>query len=62
MPIEQTLLLKHAYLDIDGLLQEGFDSNAEEQITSLATGKPCMEGVAKTLTEIKNIIGIGEQE
>ena len=52
----QILLLQHAYLDIDGLLQEGFDSNAAEQITNLVAGQPCIEGVAETLTGIKNIL------
>ena len=54
--------LKYAYLDIDELLQEGFDSNAEEQIANLATGQPCMRGIAETLTAIKNIISETEGE
>lgn len=53
----QMILLQHAYRDIDGLLQEGFDSNAEEQIANLVAGQPCIEGVAETLTHIKNILG-----
>ncbi len=40
-------ILKHAYLDIDGLLQEGFDTNA----------KDCqMVGVKDTLEEIRECV------
>ena len=49
-------VLRNVYLDIDGLLQEGFDTNADEQVNNLATGQPCMQGIAETLTAIKNII------
>ncbi len=40
-------LLKRAYLDIDGLLQEGFDTNVND----------CqIPGVKDTLEEIRNLI------
>tara|TARA_R100000306_G_scaffold35292_1_gene36037 strand:+ start:210 stop:392 length:183 start_codon:yes stop_codon:yes gene_type:complete len=56
MNAELLLTLKRAYLDIDGLLQDGFDTNAEEQLHNLATGQPHMNGVANTLKEIDALI------
>ena len=50
-------VLKYAYLDIDGLLQEGLDTNANDIISD----KP-YTAVAKTLQQIKSLLEIDADE
>lgn len=50
-------VLKYAYLDIDGLLQEGLDTNAND----IMSNKP-YTAVAKTLRQIKSLQEIDADE
>ena len=55
-------LLRLAYIDINALLVEGFDTNAEDLVKLYRADKRNLQnhifdGVAKTLTEIRDLFG-----
>jgi hypothetical protein len=55
-------LLRLAYIDINALLVEGFDTNAQDLIDTCraddgAYKGSTLYGVAKTLTEIRDLFG-----
>jgi len=55
-------LLRLAYIDINALLVEGFDTNAEQLVKQYRADErdypeSCFYAVAKTLTEIRDLFG-----
>ena len=55
-------LLRIAYIDINALLVEGFDTNAEQLVKQYRANErdypeSCFYAVAKTLTEIRDLFG-----
>ena len=58
-------LLRLAYIDINALLVEGFDTNAQDLVNEhrthgITANLSIPDGVAKTLTEIRDLFGADE--
>tara|TARA_R100001132_G_C3197753_1_gene46655 strand:- start:92 stop:289 length:198 start_codon:yes stop_codon:yes gene_type:complete len=55
-------LLKLAYIDINALLVEGFDTSAEDLVKKFRANErnfqhSIFDGIARTLTEIRDLFG-----
>ena len=62
---DEANLLRLAYIDMNALLVEGFDTNAMELVEKFRSDErnfqhPIFDGVAKTLTEIRDLFGADE--
>ncbi len=59
-------LLRLAYIDINALLVEGFDTNAQTLVDAFRDGEVLFgavpDGVAETLTEIRNLFGADDMD
>ena len=61
---DEANLLRLAYIEINALLDAGFETNATELVHNYRQGCPSqvafgfvLDGVAKTLTEIRDLFG-----
>ena len=64
---DEANLLRLAYIEINALLDAGFETNATELVKNYRVGCPShiafgfvLDGVAKTLTEIRDFFGADE--
>lgn len=64
---DEANLLRLAYIEINALLDAGFETNAAELVHNYRQGCPSqvafgfvLDGVAKTLTEIRDLFGADE--
>ena len=64
---DEANLLRLAYIEINALLDAGFETNATELVHNYRQGchernfqHPIFDGVARTLTEIRDLFGADE--